>query len=186
MLPDIQPKNRDHIDLADPLHQRVILIGSGAYLKGPIRLDTEPSPSGPEPVSSFLVEEFAHLVDRAPFLLDTFFEGSMRGYVALADWCHPFPKQRVVVMTTTVVTDCNLTLSGMTIDLHNVINRLVLAHKRLITYRGQELYFEGVIQLGDICLVMHIMMELHGLGIDVGLKSSEAVRKIRKGEHRRR
>lgn len=33
--------------------------------------------------------------------------------------------------------------------------------------------------------MMHIVMELHGLGIDVWLKGSKAVGKIRQGEHGR-
>lgn len=101
MFPDIQPQNRDHRNLSDPLHERIVLVGSRADVEASVGLDSKPCPAGSETVGSSLVKGLAHSLDGAPSIFDLGLESTRGALAGLTHGGHPLPEQGVIVMTTT-------------------------------------------------------------------------------------
>lgn len=86
-------------------------------------------------------------------------------------------------MTAPIVPDGHLGTGSALVHLDNVTDALILRGHNNVTAIIIIMYLEGIVQLGHVGLVVLIMVDLHGGGIDVGLQGIKAVRKVGEAEH---
>src|SRR5690606_16415688 len=82
-----------------------------------------------------------------------------------------FPEERVVHVSAGVVADGGADVLG---DAAEVFDEFVGAFRFEVRFAG-----DGVVQVGDVCLMMLRVMDFHRAGIDVGLKGVVCVAEIR-------
>src|SRR5947209_13526449 len=167
MLPDIVTH-----DWVVAIHQRAILISRRNDLELATLIKDEPRPAGAETLRASIVERCLESVEGA--------EGGIDRACQIASRCaarvgsHNLPEHAVVGMTTAIVAHSRADTLRHIID---------MAHQLINIHRGKlRLVFECSVQVVDIRSMMLVVMQLHRLGVDVGLERVVAIREGRNFE----
>mmetsp|Transcript_163786 Transcript_163786/g.314623 ORF Transcript_163786/g.314623 Transcript_163786/m.314623 type:complete len:208 (-) Transcript_163786:464-1087(-) len=150
MLPDVNAHDGDQTCFSGTFHKRVILVGCGDYFHIAILRDSQPRPARTKNTSSCRAELSLEVVVRA--------EGSGHLFCKHASGltpslgAHDVPKEAMVVVATTRVVELVF---------------LSLRHERY--ERRFCLPCHGLVQIVDVCLVVEVVVELHGCLVDMWL-----------------
>mmetsp|Transcript_45562 Transcript_45562/g.107036 ORF Transcript_45562/g.107036 Transcript_45562/m.107036 type:complete len:313 (-) Transcript_45562:68-1006(-) len=161
VLPHVESEERHHLRTLRSLHQRVVLVGGGSDHELPVRTNAQPRPPRAETLRGRRVERLLHLVHRPERVVDGLGEGrgrlaGLRGRRKVAE------KHAVVVEATAIVAEGCSVLDGGLLD---VDERLVLS-------------VQGLVQVGQVCVEVLVVVELHGCLVDVRLECVIRVRKL--------
>src|SRR6202035_5510912 len=147
------------------LGNRVVLVGGGENLDVAAALADQPYPSAAELLDSGIVEFGLKILEVAESLLDGIGDGAAG--VAAAFRLHDLPEHTVIYMTAAVVAH-----GGTDVFRHGV----QVANQILGTLGLQfGMFFQSSIQVLDVSCVMHVVVQLHGCGINGGLKCGVVV-----------
>src|SRR5215468_1018938 len=152
-----------HVDADDtlgPLHVRAVLVGRAEDCKLLVLANAKPCPAGAEAAETRRLDGSLHLLKVT--------EGSIDGAVEIARGLagaagrHQLPEERMVPMAAQVVADGNADRFGGSSQIG----------QGLIDWLGGEIWpllYEPV-EVVDVGRVVVVVMDLHGLGIDVRLE----------------
>lgn len=161
MLPDVQTKQRS----AAVVHQRVVLVRGADDTEFAVFFD-EPGPTGTEAGGGSLGEGFLEGVEAAESFIDGF--GKISAGSAAGVGGEALPEEVVVPMTPTVVADGGTDVIG---NFLKVGNQFVEAQSFQIGFAG-----DGVVEVGDVGVVMAVMVDLHRQSVDVRLQGVVRIR----------
>mmetsp|Transcript_22830 Transcript_22830/g.37089 ORF Transcript_22830/g.37089 Transcript_22830/m.37089 type:complete len:203 (+) Transcript_22830:234-842(+) len=167
MLPNIKAKNGVHNLIRNSLHKRVVLVRCSNQLQS-IGRNADPNPSRTEhrTGSGLSLELSLHLIHRPKRLINRRLElGANLTLRGLIRGSHLIPEKGVVVMPSSAVADGS-GLKGIQLQLEDVHLFLTLG---------------GLVDVGDVCGVVLVMVDLHGGCVDVGFEGLERVEEIGDG-----
>ena len=93
---------------------------------------------------------------------------------ATAAWTHDLPEERVIVVATAVVANNHTNGFGNGVKIGDELFKRLRLKVRVI--------LQGIVQVGDVCLMMLAVVDLHRLGVDMGLERGKIIRQWRQGE----
>mmetsp|Transcript_4149 Transcript_4149/g.5400 ORF Transcript_4149/g.5400 Transcript_4149/m.5400 type:complete len:257 (-) Transcript_4149:13-783(-) len=162
MFPNINAENGEHNLIGNSLHERIVLVGCSHKFQ-PIRRDANPHPSRTEERTrrGACLEGSLHLIQRSKGFVNRRLE--FRAGLRLGGFIgrrHLVPEEGVVVMSSSTVTDAGSGLKSVELKLEDV--HLVLT-------------FHGLVDVGNVCSVVFVVMDLHGGCVDVGFEGLEGV-----------
>mmetsp|Transcript_15461 Transcript_15461/g.31417 ORF Transcript_15461/g.31417 Transcript_15461/m.31417 type:complete len:241 (+) Transcript_15461:177-899(+) len=170
MFPDVKSEDGEHNFVQSTLHQRVVLVRSTDQFElVALFIDTDPNPTGSKEGAggSTGFKGGLHFVHASKGLVDEFLQLSRRlGGLGLVRRSHFLPEEGVVVVTTSIVTNCRTGFNGR---LHQVEDRNLI------------LTFHRLVDIGDVGSVMFVVMDFHGRSVNVGFKGLKGVREVRNG-----
>lgn len=148
-----------------PVHEGAILIGGGGDGEGSVGLGDEPGPSAAEDAEAGLLEVGEEGVEGSEVAEDDFAQSAF-GFCGFRG--ENVPEEGVVVMATAVVADNLLHGAGEVAD----------AGEK--GFEGPELVggmlAEGGVEGVDVGLMMTLVVDHHGLGINGGLEGVVGIR----------
>lgn len=145
-------------------NQGVLVLGGDNLKLGVLGVESEPAPTGALDGGDGSVEAGLEVVERAKVTLNGLLEGTvLEGSTALAGGSKVLPEERVVDVTTTVELD-----GGLELDL--------LAN--VVGGDGRVVGLNGVVEVGDVKLVVLGVVDGHDLLGDGGLERIVCVRKL--------
>mmetsp|Transcript_1945 Transcript_1945/g.3281 ORF Transcript_1945/g.3281 Transcript_1945/m.3281 type:complete len:204 (-) Transcript_1945:70-681(-) len=162
MLPDIKTKNGVHNLIRYSLHQWIVLVRCSNKLQT-ITACADPNPSRPKERSRCRtsLELSLHLIKRTKGLVNGCLKlSTWLGFLSFIRWRHFIPKEGVVVVSTSVVSDGRSSLKCIQLKFKNVHFVLALG---------------GLVDVGNVGGMVLVMVDFHGWGIDVRFESLEGV-----------
>src|SRR5205823_2685371 len=155
------------------VHERAVLVRRAEQLELAAR-EREPRPAAAEAARGGARQLLFELGEVPESLLDRIGERTARlAAPALAGRRHDGPEQRVVVMAPAVVAYRRADILGDAVDPAQQILQCLLLQLGMLVERG--------VQVVDVRLVMFPVVDLHGLGVDIGFQRPEIVRQWRQG-----
>lgn len=146
--------------------ERVLVLGGNNLKLGVLGVETEPAPTGALDGGDSSVEARLQVVERAKVTLDGLLEGAIVELsAALLGRGKVLPEERVVDVTTTVEFDGALKLDLLA----NIVAR-----------DGLVVSLDGVVEVGDVKLVVLGVVDGHDLLGDGGLEGIVSIRKLGK------
>ena len=147
--------------------ERVLVLGGDDLELGVLGVEAEPAPSGALDGGDGGVEGGLEVVERAKVTLDGLLEGAVvEGSTALVGGGEVLPEERVVDVTAAVELD-----GGLELDL--------LAD--VVGGDGRVVGLDGVVEVGDVELVVLGVVDGHDLLGDGGLERIVSVRELGEG-----
>lgn len=147
--------------------QRILIGGVHNFKFAVLRVETEPAPTRPLNGGNGSIKSRLQVVERAKVTLDSLLERAVLQLSAtLGRWGQIFPEERVVDVSTAVELD-----SGLQLDL--LANVVVLD--------GGVVSLDGVVEVGDVQLVVLAVVDRHDLLADGWLQSIVCIRQLGKG-----
>ena len=164
MLPDVATKDR-----LLAVHERGVLIRGGSHLDAAVGVGHEPRPAAAEPGRTGGFElrlKFSKATTRG---IDRISQRAT--WFTATVWAHHCPEERVIGVAATVVAHraTDVLRHGVQIA-HQVLNGFALK----LSVAG-----DGVVELGDVGVVMLAVVDFHGLCINVRLQRIVRVREVR-------
>src|SRR6266851_1300682 len=162
VLPHVHAEDGRHA-----VHVRAVLVGVALDRELAARVGDEPSPAAPELAHCSLGELLLERVVRTEGAVDGVADAARRG--ASPTRAHDRPEDRVVRVPAGVVAQDVAYVLG---------HRADSAQKVLDRLRGElGVLLERPIRVVHVGLVMPVVMDLHGLGVDVRFQRVEAIGK---------
>lgn len=144
--------------------QWVLVLGGDNLKLGVLGVEAEPAPTGALDGGDGSVEGGLEVVERTKITLDGLLEGTVLELsAALAGGSEVLPEERVVDVTTTVELDGALKLDLLA----NIVAR-----------DGRVVRLDGVVEVGDVELVVLGVVDGHDLLRDGGLERIVSVREL--------
>jgi len=171
VLPDIQAQNGDcGSSLDEAVHQGIVLVGSRDHNQLSALVHAQPAKSRAEQSDCLVGKLFLHSVNGPERGGDGLGKGGRR-LSGLVRGTHDSPEKSVVVVTPPMVSDGTPLLEGDVLHLHE-------------SRTGEVRARDGSIELGHVSIVVVLVVEVHGLLVDIGLKSLVGVGEVRELEGR--
>ncbi len=165
VLPDVERQQWDHL-----FHRRSVLVGSGldVDLVAILRRSIKPSPTRAKNIITKRAERFLELIKALECLVDLVEqEAALRRGVILARSAHNLPEKAVVNEATTHITNLGAERLGELVQLgENIVNALVDNGNKGCVLAS---IVKGETELVSICLVVHVVVEVHSLLGEDGL-----------------
>src|SRR5271155_3576216 len=141
------------------LHQRAVLIGSGGDSEL-AAIPKDPAPAGAELLRRGVVELLLEGFEVAEVLANL--RGNLAGGLAATALLHDVPEHGVVDVAAAVVADDGADILGNVVDVSQQVLGSVFAEFGVL--------LDGAIEVIDVGLVMLVVVEMHGLLVDVRLE----------------
>ena len=169
MFPDVEAKDRRSFSAAEcSAHHGVILIRRGTHRERAVRFLAQPCPTRAKTGDARLAKGLLECIERTKGLIDR--------RSKLTRWClstarrDDIPEERMIHMATRIVAD-----RGADVLWHRreAADQCVCAHALKL-----GLASKGVVQIGDVGLMVLGMMDFHRLRVDMGFECIVGVAKF--------